>query len=126
MTAARSSSIRGFHTIVLQVSDLEGSIAFYRDHLGIEFEKQSDRSYLAQLGATALMLHTTYDPRLERQSRGAGVHINLEVEDADALHESLRRQGLEPSDPTDRPWGRQFVLTDPDGYCIELLEPRSS
>jgi catechol 2,3-dioxygenase-like lactoylglutathione lyase family enzyme len=50
-------SVQGFHTIVLQVSDLPRSIAFYEAALGLSFARQSDRAAQAKLGPSALLLH---------------------------------------------------------------------
>ena len=43
-TGGWAMSVQGFHTIVLQVSDLSCSIKFYEAALGLELVRQSDRS----------------------------------------------------------------------------------
>ena len=87
-------SVEGFHTIVLQVSDLPRSIEFYEAALGLEFARQSDRAAQAKLGPSALLLHTEYEPL--PNPRGAGVHVNFSVANAEEHHAELQASGLAP------------------------------
>jgi catechol 2,3-dioxygenase-like lactoylglutathione lyase family enzyme len=118
-----SASVSRFHTIVLQVSDLARSAAFYERALGAAFARQSERAVQAKIGETSLLLHADYEAELGR--RGAGVHVNFAVTSADAHRTELERAGLAPGAIEARPWGRQFALTDPDGYVLEFLGPRA-
>jgi catechol 2,3-dioxygenase-like lactoylglutathione lyase family enzyme len=112
-------AVLALHTVVLQVSDLAASLAFYQAVLGTPFRKQSDRAAQATIGEAALLLHADYEPLPPR--RGAGVHINFSVPDAAAHHWELRANGFSPAPLASKPWGVQFSLTDPDGYVIEFL-----
>ncbi|MEX2206493.1 MAG: VOC family protein [Myxococcota bacterium] len=114
-------SVQGFHTIVLQVSDLPQSIDFYTVALGLEFVRQSNRAAQAKLGPSALLLHTEYE--VLPSPRGAGVHINFSVANVHEHHSELRANGLAPGPVSVKPWGSQFTLSDPDGYVIEFLGP---
>ena len=113
--------VEGFHTIVLQVSNLARSIDFYEAALGRDFARQSDRAAQVRLGASALLLHVEYEPL--PTPRGAGVHVNFSVANAREHHAALESRGLSPGAVSARPWGSQFTLTDPDGYVIEFLGP---
>ncbi len=114
-------SVQGFHTIVLQVSDLSRSIKFYEAALGLELVRQSDRAAQAKVGPSALLLHVEYEKL--SAPRGAGVHVNFSVDDAQRHHSELQARSLSPSPVSAKPWGNQFTLTDPDGYVIEFLGP---
>ena len=114
-------SVQGFHTIVLQVSDLARSIKFYEAALGLEFARQSDRAAQARVGPSALLLHVEYETLPD--PRGAGVHINFSVDDAQDHRAQLHARGLSPGPVSSKPWGSQFTLTDPDGYVLEFLGP---
>src|SRR5262245_22438295 len=116
-------AVQGLHTLVLQVSDLDVSLAYYETALGVRFARQSERAVQAKVGAFTLLLHRDYEPLPER--RGAGVHINFAVGDAAAHHAELSARGLAPSAIAVKPWGAQFSATDPDGYVLEFLGPRS-
>ena len=49
--AARADSLAGLDHIALRVSDLVGSIAFYRDHLGGRIRSQSSNSTFLDVGS---------------------------------------------------------------------------
>ncbi len=121
------AAITGVHTVLLEVSDPERSLAFWRDALGIPLEPDpEDRKncYDAWIGSTHLLLHRDFSPATGRTARGSGIHLHLSVDDADAFHALLRSRGIEPaSAPEDKPWGREFDVVDPDGYRIEILQP---
>ena len=114
-------AVQGFHTIVLQVVDLSRSIKFYEAALGVEFSHQSDHAAQAKVGSSALLLHREYETLPEQ--RGAGVHVNFSVADAHDHHAQLEASSLSPGPISSKPWGRQFTLTDPDGYVLEFLGP---
>jgi catechol 2,3-dioxygenase-like lactoylglutathione lyase family enzyme len=116
-------AVQGLHTLVLQVSNLDASLAYYEAVLGVRFTRQSERAVQAGIGPLTLLLHRDYEA-LPPQ-RGAGVHINFAVADASAHHAELSARGLAPSAIAVKPWGCQFSATDPDGYVLEFLGPRA-
>jgi catechol 2,3-dioxygenase-like lactoylglutathione lyase family enzyme len=117
------TSITGFETITLQVSDLGRSLLFYTNFLGIEFPERSQKSASAVVGGVRLLLHEDFDPTLKGGRRGAGVGIHFSVRDVDALHRDLQKRGLMVDLPESHPWGREFSVKDPDGYEIEFISP---
>lgn len=55
---------------------------------------------------------------------GQGLCFDIQVEDASAAWEEVRRTGLEPSLPLQRePWGQlRFGFTDPSGLFVDVVE----
>ena len=115
--------VQGLHTLVLQVSDLDASRAYYETALGVSFARQTEKAVQAKVGSFTLLLHRDYETLPEQ--RGAGVHINFAVGDAAAHHAQMSARGLAPSEIAVKPWGSQFSATDPDGYVLEFLGPRA-
>ena len=105
---------------ILFVSDLERSIAFYRDTIGLPF-KFSNESYaeFATDGAKFALYGRPQLPELLGREAPAG-------RDPDREHDRLRRAGVEVlAPPTDRPWGeRTLHVADPDGNVVELTRPK--
>ena len=108
------------------VSDLERSIAFYRDRLGLrtafDFRSEEGKMVGAYLHAgerTFIELFTgTPGPA---PADASFRHICLEVEDIEGAVKSLRQDGIEVSDPALGSDGSfQAWLKDPDGNSIEL------
>ncbi|TMK40123.1 MAG: VOC family protein [Actinobacteria bacterium] len=117
---------------ILFVSELEASIAFYRDVIGLPF-KFASPSYaeFATQGAKFGLYARGDLPQLIGRAAPAGEvpwpqgEVAFFVDDPDAEHDRLRRAGAHVlAPPTDRPWGeRTLHVADPDGNVVELTRP---
>ena len=113
--------------VILFVADLERSVAFYRDVLGLPFKLQGD-GYVefATQGAKFGLYDRNRLGELTGQGTGRPVEPGGEVVflvgDVDAEAERLRAAGATIlSGPVDRPWGhRTLHVEDPDGFVVEL------
>lgn len=129
------------HTM-LRVSDLERSIAFYRDVLGLRELRREDypsgKFTLAFLGFGDETAHTvielTYNYGANTYTHGTGFgHIAFAVADMRGACERLRNLGVkivrEPGPMTHTASnGQRDVIAfveDPDGYRIELIQKPS-
>jgi len=121
---------------ILAVSDLERSLAFYRDSLGLEVEALfDDPSYAILVSAGARISlaeqgHPAEDrPGIElsapRDGSIANVVLVLEVDDAAAVYRALAAEGVPfLAEPYRPPWGgERFFCVDPDGYLVEIEQP---
>lgn len=108
------------------VQDLEPSLHFYCDQLGLpkafDFINDEGKRFgvYIKVGARSFIeiFEGTLAPRAESQSYG---HCCLEVDDIEATVAALRIQGIEVgkiSMGSDHSW--QAWLADPDGNRIEL------
>lgn len=114
--------------LILYVRDLDASIRFYRDVVGIPF-KFSEHGY-AEFDAGGVKLGLYDRARLpdliglEAADRTLPGEILVPVQDADAEADRFRVAGAEIlSGPVDRPWGHRTVhVLDPDGNVVELAQ----
>ncbi len=106
--------------VYLYVSDMERSLRFYRDLLGIPLEGDDDWME-ATLGGTRFALHAAHED-IGELSEGT-IHVSLEVADADAAAERLRAQGVETRETIRDEWGTALEVVDPDGYRVYLFQP---
>lgn len=111
----------------LKVSDLERSVAFYRDVIGLPFKLHGDGyAEFATQGAKFGLYDRNRLGELTGQGTGRPVEPGGEVvflvEDVDAEAERLRAAGATVlKGPVDRPWGhRTLHVEDPDGFVVEL------
>jgi lactoylglutathione lyase len=115
------------HTMV-RVSDLEASLAFYRDHLGLEELRRYDSEagrytlvFLAAPGDQEAQIELTYnwDPEEYKGGRNFG-HIAYRVDDIYALCRRLADAGVTINRPPRD--GRMAFVRSPDNISIELLQ----
>ena len=115
-----------------RVKDVERSLAFYRDVLGLEpfglEEYERGEHPLVSLRVTPeFILHLRPDPTFEAVSTRGYDHLALVVEgtDLNALAEHLMDAGVEIEHTSEnvigaRGPGEALYVRDPDGYLIEL------
>ena len=115
-----------------RVRDLEASLRFYRDVLGLEpfgLEecRRGERSLVSLRVTESFILHLTPDPGFERGPTGGYDHLALVVEGTqpDELAKRLQRMGVEVEKQFEsitgaRGEGPALYVRDPDGYRIEL------
>jgi lactoylglutathione lyase len=127
--------MRILHTM-LRVGDLERSIAFYTEVLGMRLMRRKDypsgEFTLAFLGyqdeAEAAALELTHNWGVTQYQMGnAYGHLALEVDDVYAAVERIRARGgkiIREAGPMNA--GNTIIafVEDPDGYQIELLAPK--
>jgi len=131
--------MRILHTM-LRVGDLDRSIDFYTNVLGMQLLRKTDRPEqrytLAFVGygdeRTNAVLELTWNYGVERYDVGTGYgHVAIEVDDAaracDAVRASVGRYGGAVTREAGPVKGGTTVIAfvqDPDGYKIELIEKR--
>ena len=116
------------------VSDVPGSIAFYRDRLGFEvrFQEPADASFFALVGREGAMLFLKAGevPPLPNSQRDPAMRWDayLHAPDPDALAAEFAGRGVEFSSPLqDTHDGlRGFELRDADGYVLFFGRPREA
>ena len=112
--------VRRLNVVYLYVSEIERSVGFYRDLLGIPLEGDDDWQE-ASLDGTRFALHRTHEGIGEPSS--GTIHVNLEVADLDAATERLRAAGVEVEETMREEWGAAAKVVDPDGYELFLFQP---
>jgi len=127
--------MRLLHTM-LRVGDLDKSIAFYTDVLGMTLLRRKDypegQFTLAFVGygneAEHSVIELTHNWGVTQYELGTAYgHIALEVEDVYRACEDIRQRGGKiVREPGPMKHGNSLLafVEDPDGYRIELLSPR--
>jgi len=114
----------------MRVSDLDQTIRFYTNVLGLEVleRKVSPRgSHLAFLkvpNSEELIELTSFPPSGPVKVQEDLVHLAFQVESLDDTIASLHANGVNVTDgPTQTSSGSRFIFIDaPDGYEVELIE----
>ena len=115
-------AIKRVSAITLRVSNMQVSVQFYRNLLGMELLYGGERSGFSSLRANdseSVILNLEQGDSMSGWGR-----IIFHVSDVDALWTVLKREGVDPEIPQDAPWGeRYFHVLDPDGHQLSFARP---
>jgi len=114
----------------MRVSDLNQTIQFYTNVLGLEVleRKTSPRgsqlAFLKVPNSDELIELTSFPPSGPVKVQEDLVHLAFQVDNLDDTIASLNAQGVKITDgPTQSSSGSRFIFIDaPDGYEVELIE----
>jgi lactoylglutathione lyase len=114
----------------MRVSNMEQTLKFYRDVLGLEVVEQkvsprgSHLAFLAVPNSEELIELCSFPGSGHVQVQEDLVHLAFEVADLDDTIQELQTQGIPITDgPTQTSSGSRFIFIDaPDGYEIELIQ----
>ena len=115
--------------VIVAVSDMEKSVSFYRDQLGLSLKFESKDWTEFQTGTTTMALH----PARQKGSTETGssdlvagtCSLGINVLDLEAAFNDLQSKGVRfVMNPTERPGEgiRLAVCLDPDGLQISISQ----
>jgi len=121
--------------VVLPVSDLDRSIAFYRDQVGfaLDHDTKNEHMHVAQLtppgSGCSIVIGDL--PSQNEMAPGSMRGLQLVVADAKAARQQLLDNGVEASEITifdERDGGTFFGFKDPDGntWAVQELKVRAT
>jgi uncharacterized glyoxalase superfamily protein PhnB len=113
-------------------TDLQRSIAFYRDVLGFVVGEEWREDGVLQgcemrAGAVTFMLGQDDFAKGKDRQKGVGTRVwCYTAQDLDRLATDIKaRGGNLDQEPQDMPWGqRVFMITDPDGFKLTFVQAR--
>jgi len=128
--------IRALDHFVLRTRDLDASLGFYRDVLGLEVlfldEFRAGTRPFVSVRIGAQLLDLVPDPNYDAEAgarSGGYLHACVEVEGTiEEAIAHLRAHGVRllEDEPSVRMgasgWGRSIYAVDPDGYVVEFKE----
>ena len=129
--------MRMLHTM-LRVGDMDRSVKFYTDVLGMKMLRSTDRPEqkysLAFVGYDTedktAVLELTYNYGADKYDLGTAYgHIAIEVDDAATTCDAVRAKGGTVTREAGPVKGGTTVIAfveDPDGYKIEFIERKSA
>lgn len=115
--------------IILYVNDLEATVHFYKDMLGLPIKMQQGSYVEFNTGATTLSINTRQSIKEdiglsvpEASAATQTFEVGFVVEEVESTIEQLRAQGVKIiKEPMIKPWGQTVAyIADPDGHYIEI------
>jgi len=126
MTQAESFKLGGIGVVMIGVTDMDKSVAFYRDRLGLDVAVVEPNLAFAKAGSVTLGLSKGL-AAIANPVAGA-VEIVFTVPDVEAANAALKQRGVtfarEPRQVTATEWATNF--TDPDGHHLSIFGPKSA
>lgn len=113
--------LTGIHHVSILVSDMERSVAWYRDRLGLE-EVQRPSNFVTpvrwfELGEQQLHLIPNEEPDVVSPR-----HFAVHVDDCQAAREALAGRGVEVKETVPIAGADRFFIADPDGNNLEIIQ----
>ena len=110
----------------LVVRELDRSLDFYTKKLGFEVEFRYDDFYsgiIKESNSIHLKLGKPSEDEKQRRKNNEDLDIVFSVENIENLYDEFSRKLVEFTQPLrDMPYGREFYISDPDGYILAFLE----
>ncbi len=121
-------TISGYNHVALAVANIDSSAYFYREIIGLEQIQVPEnlkaiRAWFKIAPGQELHLLAGRSAQVSNNDRN-GAHFSFTIPNADPVEEYLKKKGLPyiRQQRFDKAW--QIYITDPDGYVIELNEPK--
>jgi predicted enzyme related to lactoylglutathione lyase len=110
--------------IALQVSDMQTSKRFYVEQLGFEpADRSPPGAIVFKTMPIPFAIREPLVPLAAANKLGWGISLWVNITGADDLHGKLATAGIPiVAPPAEGPFGRFFVISDPDGYTLTLHE----
>lgn len=124
-----ASSAPSIHHILLEVADLERSVAFYRDRMGLKVKSQSSEfATLESANVGVYLWSKRWDwekPRQEGERNGLGMYPHFAVDDVGAWTRRLKDAGVTiVQEPREYKTFSEAFIADPDGYTWALIKSK--
>ncbi|MEP6794846.1 MAG: VOC family protein [Saprospiraceae bacterium] len=122
--------ITGYNHVALSVKDLDVSAAYYRDIIGLTQLRVPEDMTLIRAwfaigpGQELHLLAGRKDDVCQSVNDKNGSHFSLTIPDANPVEDYFKSKNItyHRQQRFDGVW--QIYITDPDGYVIELNEPK--
>ena len=116
--------------VILPVSDIDASVAFYRDQVGfdLDHDTRNEHMHVVQFtprGSGCSIVFGDLPPQRE-MAPGSVRGLQLVVSDAQAARKELVERGVECTEVDPQPWGHFVYFTDPDGnpWSVQAIPNR--
>ena len=114
-------TFRKVGAVILLVSNIDRSIKFYRDTLGIPIKTKSKDWVEFFNKDTVLALHPA--KKKGKMKTGSGMLVGFEVSDLDSTIKNLKERKVKFfKKPKEEPFGKHAIIQDPDGHLVSIAE----
>ncbi len=124
-SAGSQHALPAINHILLEVKDLDRSVKFYHDELGLKIRKRSSDFVMleaANIGVYLWSKRWKWSPPPEGGRSPQGMYPHLVSSDVKETVERLRRDGYRiVAEPKHHLYGTEAFIADPDGFVWALI-----
>lgn len=127
--AAESQVLPRVDHMLLNVSDMGASIAFYRDMIGLRVKSLESGFSVLEAENLGIYLSTSrrsWEPQQGKDPHlGLGMYPHFQVDNVQGLVDRLKKAGYKiVQEAQVHDWGTEAFVADPDGYTWALFSWR--
>jgi predicted enzyme related to lactoylglutathione lyase len=116
----------GVHHILLEVSNMQASVRFYKDVIGLQPKSIGDSFSTLEATNIGVYLSTSpwgwKSPRGKDERLGLGMYPHFEAVDVQRTVDRIKKAGYKiVQEPKKYGWGTEAFVADPDGYTWALI-----
>jgi lactoylglutathione lyase len=114
-------SFKKVGSVILIVSEMEKSLVFYKDILGLPIKSQSEDWTEFFINGTILALHPAENKT--KLKTGISILVGFMVNDLETNVKKLKENKVKfYKEPKEEPFGKHAIIEDPDGHLISIAE----
>ena len=115
------------HFVLFYVADLDKSLKFFTETLGIEHDPQQDapdfRGFKVSAGSCPFGLTPASENAGPESPRPGSIEVYFKTDDLEGTHSALADKGVKTTEIKHRYFGSIFGVSAPDGLQVTLLHP---
>jgi len=114
---------RKIGAVILLVSDMQRSIDFYKNTLGLPLKNSSHDWAEFFKDGTTIALHPMKKKLKERTGSKIGMLVGFMVSNMDETYQNLKKKNVKfLKEPKDELFGKHAIILDPDSYMISIAQ----
>jgi lactoylglutathione lyase len=114
-------SFKKIGSVILIISEMEKSLVFYKDILGLPIKSQSEDWTEFFVNGTVLALHPAENKT--KLKTGISMLVGFMVNDLESNVKKLKENKVKFfKEAKEEPFGKHAIIEDPDGHLISIAE----
>jgi catechol 2,3-dioxygenase-like lactoylglutathione lyase family enzyme len=113
--------------ILFYVSDLEESLQFFTQTIGLRHNPAADtpgfRGFTSEEGSIPFGLALVSEEASPEARRPGTIEVYFKADDLEGMRDALVAKGVKPTEIAHRPFGSIFSIPAPDGHLVTMLRP---
>lgn len=110
-----------FDFVILYVSDMDETLRLFTQQLGFTHEQEADEPSYRQIDGGAGNTKVGIVQAGAQTPPPGSLQLFFQTEDLAGLREELIAKGVEASPISQRPFGKVFSVTTPDGVPLQMM-----